>query len=193
MLKDYMYNGSKTFHIQKASTDETTHCSSKEDAEKKMAENEKKLDELQQKLYADKKEGLIVVFQAMDAAGKDGTIAHVLQCLSPHGVYEAAFKAPSSTELAHDFLWRIAQQVPAKGEIAIFNRSHYEDVLIGKVKQLYKSQAHAKRIKEDEIIERRYQDIKHFEEYLYQNNVRIVKIFLHVSKKEQAMISVLSA
>ena len=134
MLKDYMYNGKETFHIRKVSTNETSHCLSKEDAEKKMAENEKKLDTLQQKLYADKKEGLIVVFQAMDAAGKDGTIAHVLQCLSPHGVYEAAFKAPSSTELAHDFLWRIAQQVPAKGEIAIFNRSHYEDVLIGKVK-----------------------------------------------------------
>lgn len=186
MLKDYMFNGKETFHIRKASTNETSHCLSKEDAEKKMAENEKKLDTLQQKLYADKKEGLIVAFQAMDAAGKDGTIAHVLQCLSPHGVYEAAFKAPSSTELAHDFLWRIAQQVPAKGEIAIFNRSHYEDVLIGKIKELYKSQAHAKRIKESEIIERRYQDIKHFEEYLYQNNVRIIKIFLHVSKKEQA-------
>ena len=96
MVKDYMFNGKETFHIRKASTNETSHCLSKEDAEKKMAENEKKLDTLQQKLYADKKEGLIVAFQAMDAAGKDGTIAHVLQCLSPHGVYEAAFKAPSA-------------------------------------------------------------------------------------------------
>ena len=151
-----------------------------------MQENEKKLNELQQKLYAEKKEGLIIVFQAMDAAGKDGTITHVLQCLSPHGVYEAAFKSPSSTELAHDFLWRVVQQVPAKGEIAIFNRSHYEDVLIGKVKELYKSQAHADRIDTDKVIERRYTDIRNFEEYLYQNNIRIIKIFLNVSKEEQA-------
>jgi PPK2 family polyphosphate:nucleotide phosphotransferase len=122
----------------------------------------------------------------MDAAGKDGTITHVLQNLSPHGVYEAAFKAPSSEELSHDYLWRIAKKVPAKGEIAIFNRSHYEDVLIGKVKKLYESQANAERIDRSKIIENRYKDICHFEEYLYRNNVRTVKIFLNVSKKEQA-------
>ena len=151
-----------------------------------MKENEEVLDELQQKLYAEKKEGLIIVFQAMDAAGKDGTIMHVLQCLSPHGVYEAAFKAPSSTELAHDFLWRIVKQVPAKGEIAIFNRSHYEDVLIGKVKKLYASQAQSRRIDLDKVIDNRYEDIRHFEKYLYNNNVRVIKIFLNISKDEQA-------
>lgn len=186
MFKHYMYNGKEKFHIKKSSTNETSLCNSKRDAEKKLEKNEKKLDELQQKLYAEKKEGLIVVFQAMDAAGKDGTIAHVLQCLSPHGVYEAAFKSPSSTELSHDYLWRIAQKLPAKGEIAIFNRSHYEDVLIGKVKQLYKTQPHADRINPKDIIPRRYKDIRHFEEYLYENNIRIIKIFLNVSKKEQA-------
>ncbi len=186
MFKHYMYNGKEKFHIKKSSTHETSLCKSKEDALKKMVKNEKKLDELQQKLYAEKKEGLIVVFQAMDAAGKDGTIAHVLQCLSPHGVYEAAFKSPSSTELSHDYLWRIIQKLPAKGEIAIFNRSHYEDVLIGKVKELYKTQPHADRINEKNVIPRRYKDIRHFEEYLYENNIRIVKIFLNVSKKEQA-------
>ena len=122
----------------------------------------------------------------MDAAGKDGTIRAVLSCLSPHGVHEAAFKAPSSDELAHDFLWRIAKEVPAKGEIAIFNRSHYEDVLIGKVKELYRSQANARRIDLDKVIKYRYEDIRNFEEYLYRNNVRTVKIFLNVSKDEQA-------
>lgn len=186
MKSEYTYDEFGKFDIRKVKTDETSLCNNREIAEKRMQENEKKLDELQQKLYAEKKEGLIIVFQAMDAAGKDGTITHVLQCLSPHGVYEAAFKSPSSTELAHDFLWRVVQQVPAKGEIAIFNRSHYEDVLIGKVKELYKSQAHANRIDTDKVIERRYTDIRNFEEYLYQNNIRIIKIFLNVSKEEQA-------
>lgn len=186
MYNHYCYDGSKEFKIKKAKTDDTKLCKSEEKAKKLMAKNEKKLDELQQKLYADKKEGLIIVFQAMDAAGKDGTIAHVLQCLSPHGVYEAAFKAPSSDDLAHDFLYRIVKKVPAKGEIAIFNRSHYEDVLIGKVKKLYKTQANAKRIKLDKVIDNRYKDIRNFEEYLWHNNVRVVKIFLNVSKDEQA-------
>ena len=182
----YRYDGARPFMIAECATDETSLCVDRADAEAKMAENNVLIDQLQEKLYADKKEGVIFLFQAMDAAGKDGTIRAVLTCLSPHGVHEAAFKAPSSDELAHDFLWRIASKVPAKGEIAIFNRSHYEDVLIGKVKELYRSQANARRIDLDKVIEHRYEDIRHFEEYLYRNNVRTVKIFLHVSKDEQA-------
>ena len=186
MFKKYLYDGTKKFSIGKDKTDDVSLCKDRSKAEEKLAENNKKIDALQQKLYAEKKEGVIFLFQAMDAAGKDGTIRAVLQCLSPHGVYEAAFKAPSSDELAHDFLWRVAKQIPAKGEIAIFNRSHYEDVLIGKVKELYKGQAHADRIDEKKIIEKRYRDIKNFEEYLWNNSVRVVKIFLNVSKDEQA-------
>ena len=186
MLGKYRYDGTEPFRIKKASTDETSLCDDKKIAKEKMEQNEEELDELQQKLYAEKKEGLIVLFQAMDAAGKAGTIRHVLQCLSPHGVYESAFKSPSSNELAHDYLWRIVQQVPAKGEIAIFNRSHYEDVLIGKVKSLYASQAQARRIDLDKVIPNRYEDIRNFEKYLWNNNVRVVKIFLNISKEEQA-------
>ncbi len=185
-FKKYRYDGSRTFSISKCATDETELCEDRKDAEAKMAENNGLIDDLQAKLYAEKKEGVIFLFQAMDAAGKDGTIRAVLSCLSPHGVHEAAFKAPSSTELAHDYLWRIAREVPAKGEIAIFNRSHYEDVLIGRVKELYRSQANARRIDLDKVIDHRYEDIRHFEEYLYRNNVRTVKIFLHVSRDEQA-------
>ena len=185
-FKKYRYDGSHPFKISKCSTDETSLCVDRKDAEAKMSENNGLIDELQARLYAEKKEGVIFLFQAMDAAGKDGTIRSVLTCLSPHGVHEAAFKTPSSDELAHDFLWRIASQVPAKGEIAIFNRSHYEDVLIGKVKKLYLSQANARRIDLDKVIEHRYEDIRNFEEYLYRNNVRTVKIFLNVSKDEQA-------
>ena len=185
-FEKYRCDGSQEFEISKCSTDETSLCDDRKEAEKKMAENNARIDELQEKLYAEKKEGVIFLFQAMDAAGKDGTIRAVLSCLSPHGVHEAAFKAPSSDELAHDFLWRIAAKVPAKGEIAIFNRSQYEDVLIGRVKELYRTQANARRIDLDRVIEHRYEDIRHFEEYLYRNNVRTVKIFLHVSKDEQA-------
>ena len=185
-FEKYRYDSSRSFKISQCSTDETSLCADRKDAESKMAENNALIDELQAKLYAEKKEGVIFLFQAMDAAGKDGTIRAVLTCLSPHGVHEAAFKAPSSDELAHDFLWRIAAKVPAKGEIAIFNRSHYEDVLIGKVRQLYRTQANARRIDLDKVIEYRYEDIKHFEEYLYRNNVRTVKVFLNVSKDEQA-------
>ncbi len=185
-FKKYCYDGTHHFEISKCSTDETSLCTDRKDAEAKMQKNNELIDELQEKLYAEKKEGVIFLFQAMDAAGKDGTIRAVLSCLSPHGVHEAAFKAPSSDELAHDFLWRIAKQVPAKGEIAIFNRSQYEDVLIGKVKELYKSQANARRIDLDKVIKHRYEDIRNFEEYLYRNNVRTVKIFLNVSKEEQA-------
>ena len=185
-FNQYCYDGSRSFSISKCPTDETSLCTDRKEAESKMAQNNALIDELQAKLYAEKKEGVIFLFQAMDAAGKDGTIRAVLSCLSPHGVHEAAFKAPSSDELAHDFLWRIAAKVPAKGEIAIFNRSQYEDVLIGKVKELYRSQANARRIDLDKVIEYRYEDIRNFEEYLYRNNVRTVKIFLHVSKDEQA-------
>ena len=185
-FEKYRYDGSRSFQISKSRTDETSLCDDRKDAEAKLEKNNALIDELQAKLYAEKKEGVIFLFQAMDAAGKDGTIRAVLSCLSPHGVHEAAFKAPSSDELAHDFLWRIAAKVPAKGEIAIFNRSQYEDVLIGKVKKLYRSQANARRIDLDKVIDRRYEDIRNFEEYLYRNNVRTVKIFLNVSRDEQA-------
>lgn len=186
MFKEYLYNGTGKFKLSKQKTNDTSLCPDRAKAEQKMEKNNKKIDSLQQKLFAEKKEGVIFVFQAMDAAGKDGTIRAVLQCLSTHGVYEAAFKSPSSKELSHDFLWRVVPFVPAKGEIAIFNRSHYEDVLIGKVRELYRNQDHADRIDLDKVIEKRYEDINHFEEFLYNNSVRIVKIFLNVSKEEQA-------
>ncbi|MBO7704011.1 MAG: hypothetical protein J6S26_06180 [Solobacterium sp.] len=186
MFKEYRYDGTKKFQLKKVKTNDTSLCDDREKAEEKIAKNNKKIDSLQQKLYAEKKEGVIFVFQAMDAAGKDGTIRAVLQCLSPHGVYEASFKSPSSTELAHDYLWRVHTMVPLKGDIAIFNRSHYEDVLIGKVRELYLTQAHANRIDTSKVIETRYKDIKNFEEYLWNNSIRTVKIFLNVSKDEQA-------
>ncbi len=186
MLKEYRYDGNRKFAISRVSTDETSLVSDREKAEAKMQENFEKIQELQNQLYAEKKEGVIFLFQAMDAAGKDGTISAVLTCLSPHGVNETAFKSPSSTEQAHDFLWRIEQNVPMRGEIAIFNRSQYEEVLIYRVKKLWKFQAHADRIDPEKELDLRYEDISNYERYLWHNSIRTVKIFLNVSKKEQA-------
>ena len=189
MTDKYRYDGTKEFKIKGVSTSETSLEKDKVSALKRMEDNFRKISELQEKLYAEKREGVIFLFQAMDAAGKDGTIAAVLPCLSPHGVKESAFKSPSSDELAHDFLWRIEQEVPRKGELAIFNRSQYEEVLIYRVKQLWNSQARAKRLDEEspnKILKHRYEDIVNFENYLYHNSIRTVKIFLNVSKKEQA-------
>ena len=186
MLKEYRYDGSKTFRLSKVSTDETSLVSERKKAESKMQKNFEEINELQKKLYAEKKEGVIFLFQAMDAAGKDGTISAVLSCLSPHGVNETAFKSPSSTELAHDYLWRVEAQVPMKGEIAIFNRSQYEEVLIYRVKKLWETQANADRLDPKELLNNRYEDICNYERYLWHNSIRTVKIFLNVSKKEQA-------
>ncbi len=185
-MKKYLVNKPKSFKLKDYKTDERSCCEDRETAVRKMEKNAAEIYALQQKLYAEKKEGLIILFQAMDAAGKDGTIRSVLTVLQPQGVSEKAFKAPTGAELAHDYLWRVHKEVPAKGEIVIFNRSHYEDVLIGKVKKLYKTQERADRIREEDIIANRYEDIRNFESYLYRNSVRIVKIFLNISKKEQA-------
>ena len=182
----YKISGRGQYHKEDFDTASTGSFKNSRQDRQAMDENLAKINELQQKLYAEKREGVIFLFQAMDAAGKDGTIRAVLSCLSPQGVTEAAFKAPTSTELAHDFLWRVEQQVPEKGQIAIFNRSHYEDVLIGKVHQLYRGQRWARHVEMDKILEHRYEDIRNWEKYLYHNSIRMVKIFLNVGKEEQA-------
>ncbi|MBQ4015948.1 MAG: polyphosphate kinase 2 family protein, partial [Oscillospiraceae bacterium] len=107
MIKKYRYDGDRKFKLSKVETDETSLEPDRKKAEAKMQKNFEEIQELQRKLYAEKKEGVIFLFQAMDAAGKDGTISAVLSCLSPHGLYEAAFKAPSAEEMAHDYLWRV--------------------------------------------------------------------------------------
>jgi PPK2 family polyphosphate:nucleotide phosphotransferase len=140
-----------------------------------MAENLKKLDELQRLLYADHKHALLIVLQALDAGGKDGTIRHVMSGVNPQGCQVTSFKAPSSEELAHDFLWRIHKAVPRLGEIGIFNRSQYEDVLIVRVHKMVPKS----------VWRDRYQQINRFEHTLSENKVTILKFFLHISKDEQ--------
>lgn len=158
----------------------------KEDAMEKMSQNLREINRLQQALYAEGREGIIFIFQAMDAAGKDGTIREVFSSLSPHGVKEHCFKAPSVEDLSHDFLWRFWSALPEKGHISIFNRSYYEDVLVGKVHKLHKKMRVPARVNTDHVIRDRYKQIKDYEEYLYKTGTRVVKIFLNVSKDEQA-------
>lgn len=185
-LKKYKFNEKNSFKIKEFKTNDKGEFKSREDAVEEFVANLKKINELQQKLYAERKEGVIFVFQAMDAAGKDGCIRTVFSTLSPHGVKEFCFKTPSTEELSHDYLWRFWSAMPAKGNISIFNRSYYEDVLVGKVHKLYENQLIPDRLKGIDVIQKRYREINEFEKYLYNNGTRIVKIFLNVSKDEQA-------
>jgi len=146
-----------------------------EDAGRALKMNRQRLEELQFKLYADGRFPVLVVLQGIDGGGKDGTIRHVITAFNPQGCTVTSFKAPTAQELRHDYLWRIHQHIPARGEIAVFNRSHYEDVLIVRVDKLV---PHA-------VWSRRYEEINNFERMLAANEVRIVKFFLHISKDEQ--------
>lgn len=185
-IKKYRYIKKGSFNIKKVKTKDKGEFVSREYAIDEFVENLKEINVLQQKLYAERKEGVIFIFQAMDAAGKDGCIRTVFSTLTPHGVKEFCFKKPSDEELSHDYLWRFWDALPAKGNISIFNRSYYEDVLIGKVHKLYENQIVPDRMKDVDVIEKRYKEINDFEKYLYNNATRVVKIFLNVSKDEQA-------
>lgn len=144
-----------------------------------------KVKDLQEKLYAQNTYGLIIVLQAMDAAGKDGTVNHVFANLDPGGVKVVSFKQPTSEEKDHDYMWRINKALPERGDIGIFNRSQYEDVIVTRIHDLiHKGQLPQDLIHKD-FWEERYEQINNWEKYLHQNGFQMVKIFLHVSKKEQ--------
>jgi len=145
--------------------------SAKEETQKLIA----KLDGLQERLYACRSRSLLIVLQGMDTSGKDGTIRHVMSGVNPQGCRVVSFKTPSSTELAHDFLWRVHHEAPEKGHIGIFNRSHYEDVLITRVHGWIS----------EKTVKCRYEQINRFEELLVKNGTEILKFFLYISKKEQ--------
>lgn len=185
-IDDYRFIGEDKFKIKKFKTNDKGEFKSREDAIEEFVSNLNEINRLQQKLYAERKEGVVFIFQAMDAAGKDGVIRTVFSTLTPHGVKEYCFKVPSAEEAAHDYLWRFWPALPARGHISIFNRSYYEDVLVGKVHKLYENQSRPDRLKDVDVIKQRYKEIKDFEKYLYNNGTRVVKIFLNVSKDEQA-------
>jgi PPK2 family polyphosphate:nucleotide phosphotransferase len=159
---------------------------SKGRAKEALANGVEWLADEQERLYAQDRWGVLLVFQAMDAAGKDGTIKHVMSGVNPQGVQVHSFKAPSSEELDHDFLWRCLKALPERGRIGIFNRSYYEDVLVVRVHQaLLAKQKLPEELVTKRIWEERYEDINAVERYLSRNGYVILKFFLHVSRKEQ--------
>ncbi len=187
-LKDYRVDGSGKTDLSKFPTSSRKDHVDKEEILAKTEKNRQKIIELQDRLYSEAREGLIIVLQAMDAAGKDSTVRHVLSGVNPQGMDVYSFKAPTSEELAHDFLWRVNQCIPRRGKIAVFNRSYYEDVLVVQVHELNKTYQMPERILEQDsgkFFKKRYRQIRSYEEYLYENGYQIVKIFLNVSKEKQ--------
>lgn len=164
------------FRLADINPDNTEPFHSKKKAEKRLEELTQQLSDYQENLYAEHRQSLLLVFQAIDTGGKDGTIRNLLTGVNPAGIEVSAFKAPSAEELNHDFLWRIHQRTPGRGHIGVFNRSHYEDVLVTRVHGLI----------EPHTWQQRYLDINNFEQLLTRNGTRVLKFFLHISKEEQA-------
>jgi PPK2 family polyphosphate:nucleotide phosphotransferase len=149
---------------------------SRESAQPEIQKNLQKMEQLQYLMYAENKHSLLIVLQGLDAAGKDGVLRHVLTGMNPSGCVSVNFKQPTARELAHDFLWRVHPHVPAKGSVAIFNRSHYEDVLVARVHNLVP----------EKVWSKRYDQINDFERLIAtENNTTILKFFLHISRQEQ--------
>ena len=177
---DYKYTGDD-FNIKKAPTKVKDSADELEKIKRQIEENLRHLRHAQKMMYARHKYGILVVFQAMDAAGKDSMIAHIFSGVNPVGFKVANFKQPTSAELRHDYLWRINQQLPSRGEIGVFNRSYYEDVLVSRVHPEIILNANLPEVD----FKGRYQDIRDYEKYLSRNGFVIFKFFLHISKDEQ--------
>ena len=165
----------KKINLEKYDPADTLGYDNDKKTEAKLEKQLKRLDELQNLFYAEKKRALLIVLQGMDAAGKDGTVRHVMSGVSPQGCSVKSFKVPNSEELEHDFLWRIHKAVPEKGMFGIFNRSHYEDVLVVRVHKLVPK----------DVWKARYDQINCFEKNLAENDVKLLKFFLHISREEQ--------
>ena len=187
-LKDCRYDGKGAFALSDYPTSAKVNKADRPQIEALMAQNIERMIELQDKLYAQGTEGIVIMIQAMDAAGKDGTIKHVMSGLNPQGVDVYSFKQPSKEELAHDYLWRAVCHLPKRGYIGLFNRSYYEDVLVVRVHGIWHGYAMPKRcldMGEKEFFDQRFRQIVNFEDYLYQNGYRLVKIYLNLSLDEQ--------
>ena len=177
----------KNVDLSKQAADFTDGYTDKDQAKDDLANNIERMTELQDMLYAQDVHSLLIVFQAMDAAGKDGAIKHVMSGVNPQGVSVASFKAPSAEERDHDFLWRHQKALPERGKIGIFNRSHYEEVLVVRVHSgILQLQQLPVEVKSDkDIWKKRFRQIRDWEEHLFENGTHILKFFLNVSREEQ--------
>lgn len=181
----FRFDGTQTCALHEIDPSYTGSFSSKTEALKKLEENKAILEEEQGKLYAQKEYAILVVLQGLDAAGKDGAIRHVFSGLNPEGVKVWSFKQPSDEELKHDYLWRTHVHLPERGQLGIFNRSYYEEVLVVRVHNLLSNEHIPVELTAHHVWEKRYKHIGQFENYLADNGVIPVKFFLHLSKDEQ--------
>ncbi len=184
---DFRVRDGKKVNLKNWPTAVKPYYSSKKQLKNMLRAHVKEMSDLQSLLYASNRYAVLLIFQAMDAAGKDSAIKHVMSGVNPQGCQVFSFKHPSMEELDHDFLWRTARALPERGRIGIFNRSHYEEVLIVRVHpELLRAEGLPDEALDDKTIWRdRYRSIRHFEAHLHRNGTRIVKFFLHLSKEEQ--------
>jgi PPK2 family polyphosphate:nucleotide phosphotransferase len=182
----YRIDDGKKFRLADYDPTDTNGITSKKAAQKVLLEGINGLSRMQEKLYAQDRRGLLLIFQAMDAAGKDGAIKHVMSGINPQGCQVYSFKSPSAEELDHDFLWRTSKCLPERGRIGIFNRSYYEEVLAVRVhKEFLQSQKLPPELVTKSIWKDRFEDINNFERYATRNGITILKFFLYLSKDEQ--------
>lgn len=186
-IEKFIVNEDSRVDLSRFSTSDSGEYTSKDDAKKDLEKNIRRMAVLQEMLYAQDVHSLLIIFQAMDAAGKDGAIEHVMSGVNPQGCQVVSFKQPSAEEMDHDFLWRHQKALPERGRIGIFNRSHYEEVLVVRVHpEILQNQKLPEKIKNDpKIWKKRYDHIRDWEEALYENGTHVLKFFLHVSKDEQ--------
>jgi PPK2 family polyphosphate:nucleotide phosphotransferase len=188
LLQPYRVTDGAKFRLKRIDPDDTLGLDSgdKDEAAELLAEGIRRLATLQDMLYAQDRWAVLLVFQAMDAAGKDSTVKHVMSGVNPQGVEVTSFKQPTHEELDHDFLWRCMRRLPERGRIGIFNRSYYEEVLVVRVHpEILAAQKVPPSLVDKHIWRDRFQDIRHVERYLARNGTVVRKFFLHVSKKEQ--------
>ena len=188
LCKPYRVTKGKKFRLKDVDPGDTGKHTSKDKKEAKEAlqEGVEALAELQDMLYGQDRWSVLLIFQAMDAAGKDGTIKHVMSGVNPQGCQVSSFKGPSSMDLDHDYMWRCVKELPERGRIGIFNRSYYEETLAVRVHpEFLAGQKLPKRCVTKHIWEERFQDLRAFERYLHRNGTIVVKFFLHVSRDEQ--------
>ena len=186
LANTFRIDDGKKFRLKDVDPADTGHWKSKEHAEAVLAEGIVRTAELQDKLYAQDNWSLLLIFQALDAAGKDGAVKHVMSGVNPQGCQVHSFKAPTDEELQHDFLWRTTRDLPERGHIGIFNRSYYEEVLIVRVHpEILKSEKTPPSLVGKDIWDERFEDIRCFERHMARNGTVIRKFFLHLSKKEQ--------
>jgi len=189
LVKPFRISKGKDFRLKDVDPNDTLEFTKEADkprAKEALATGVMALAELQDKLYAQDKWAVLLIFQAMDAAGKDGAIKHVMSGVNPQGCQVSSFKSPSSEDLDHDYLWRCMKRLPNRGQIGIFNRSYYEEVLVVRVHpEFLARQKLPARLGAKNIWDERFEDIRNFEQYLGRNGVVVRKFFLHLSKKEQ--------